>query len=338
VAWFGDSHGQADFWSGALRGVLQKRFGKAGPGFVHIGWRAYRHDGVKISVEEKWRVRPKALAALSASEDDVLGLGGVVTSGFAGLGRAYVHVSDEQLEGKLTWALCYRLHGPDERFHVSLGSAAPTVVTATAADPPDKLNHLLLTSAGRDRITVSPARGTPEFCGVVIERDEMEQPGVVLDTLGINGARLSTALSWDEASFGAELGRRKPALVILEYGTNESGDTQVNPSKYTTRVVRLMERMRKFVPDTDCLVLAPTDRADARERTPRVRDAIQQGARDAQCSFWDTYAFMGGAGSIRVWANEDQPRATKDGVHLTQRGYRELGEALAKHVLEGLSK
>jgi lysophospholipase L1-like esterase len=86
------------------------------------------------------------------------------------------------------------------------------------------------------------------------------------------------------------------------------------------------------------LVLAPTDRTETVERTPLVRNALQKGALEAKCSFWDTYAFMGGVGSIRAWGQEDHPRATKDGIHLTQRGYRELGEALAKHTLQGLSK
>src|SRR5262249_6028836 len=45
VVWLGDSHGAADYWSGALRTALQKRFGNGGPGFVHIGYRGYRHDG-----------------------------------------------------------------------------------------------------------------------------------------------------------------------------------------------------------------------------------------------------------------------------------------------------
>ena len=338
VTWFGDSHGQADFWSGALRDALQKRFGKAGPGFVHIGWKNYRHDGVKISVEKKWQVKPKAPSAPSKSEDGVFGLGGVLTSSFAGVGRAYVQVSDEQLEGKLTWDLCYRLHSPDEQFQVTLDTGSKKSVGVTKTEPMNQLQHLLLSTTGRDRITVSPTRGTPDFCGVIIERDPAEQVGVIVDTLGINGARLSTPLGWDEMSFGAEFVRRKPSLVILEYGTNESGDATVDPAKYTTRVVKLMERMHKFVPDTDCLVLAPTDRTETRERTPRVRDAIQKGAQEAGCSFWDTYTYMGGDGSIRIWANEDRPRATKDGIHLTQRGYRELGEALAAHVLKGLSK
>jgi len=338
IAWLGDSHGQADFWSGALRDALQKQYGKGGPGFVHIGWKNYRHDGVKISVEKKWKVKPKAPAAPSKSEDGVFGLGGILTSSFAGVGRAYVEVSDQQLEGKLTWDLCYRLHSADEQFQMTLDSGTKKTIGAGKNEPVNQLQHLVLSTASRDRITVSPTRGTPDFCGVVIERDPAEKVGVVLDTLGINGARLSTPLGWDEASFGAELLRRKPALVILEYGTNESGDATVDPAKYTKRVGQLMERIRKFVPDTDCLVLAPTDRTETRERTPKVRDALQKGALEAKCSFWDTYAFMGGDGSIRKWANEDHPRAAKDGIHLTQRGYRELGEALAGHVMKGLSK
>ena len=338
IAWLGDSHGQADFWSGALRDVLQKRFGKGGPGFVHIGWKNYRHEGVKLSVEDKWKVKPKAPAGPSKSEDGVFGLGGILTTSFAGVGRAYVQVSDEQLEGKLTWDLCYRLHSADEQFQMMLDSGPKKTIGAAKKDPVNQLQHLLLTTAGRDRLTVWPTRGTPDFCGVIIERDPAEHPGVVVDTLGINGARLSTPLAWNEAAFGAEIVRRKPALVILEYGTNESGDARVDPAKYTKRVGQLMERIRKFVPDTDCVVLAPTDRTETVERTPKVRDALKNGAQEAQCSFWDTYAHMGGAGSIRAWSQEANPRASKDGIHLMPRGYRELGEALAAHVLQGLSK
>src|SRR5262245_39409172 len=41
ILWLGDSHGQADFWSGQLRKSLGERFGKGGPGFVHLGYKNY---------------------------------------------------------------------------------------------------------------------------------------------------------------------------------------------------------------------------------------------------------------------------------------------------------
>jgi lysophospholipase L1-like esterase len=336
MLWFGDSHGQADFWTGALRDAIQKRYGKAGPGFVHLGWKAYRHDGVKLSVEGKWKIAPKQPAASSRTGDGMFGLGGLVTAGELGSGRARVQVTDEGLSGRLSWDLCYRLRTDTDELKVVLGAGPPTIVRVTPTEPAGPLRHLVLATEGRETLAVTPTGGGPELCGVVIEADPSERPGVVLDTLGINGARFGTPLAWEEAQFGAELARRKPSLVILEYGTNESGDYKADMSKYTDRLVRLVERIRKFAPDTDCLALAPTDRADTRDRTPLVRDAIREGAQKAGCSFWDTYAVMGGDGSITAWGAEASPRAAKDGVHLTPRGYRTLGESLATHLLRGL--
>ena len=336
VLWLGDSHGQADFWTGALRDVLQKRFGKAGPGFVHVGWKAYRHDGMKLSIDGKWHIAPKAPATSARTDDGVFGLGGVVTRGPAGTGKARATVTDEGLTSRLSWDVCYRLRAKTDELKIGLGQNPTTTARVTSTEPAGEIRHLVLVSEGRDTLNITPTRGEPELCGVVIETDPSTNPGVVLDTLGINGARLGTPLAWDEASFGKELVRRNPSLVVLEYGTNEAGDYHVDPAKYTQKLIKLMERIRKFAPDTDCVALAPTDRADTRERTPLVRDAIREGARTAGCSFWDTYAAMGGEGSIRSWKAEAQPRASADGVHLTPRGYRQLGEALATHLLTGL--
>ncbi|MCA9600528.1 MAG: hypothetical protein KC417_00810, partial [Myxococcales bacterium] len=61
---------------------------------------------------------------------------------------------------------------------------------------------------------------------------EGEEPGVVVDALGVNGARAKNQLWWDDASFRAELAKRDPALVALAYGTNESGDDDVPIETY----------------------------------------------------------------------------------------------------------
>ena len=109
----------------------------------------------------------------------------------------------------------------------------------------------------------------------------------------------------------------------------------MNSAAYTTHLTDVMARVRAASPRSDCLVLAPTDRADTLERTPLVRDALQQAARAAGCGFWDTYATMGGKGSILAWRAEMPPRAAADGVHLSMRGYRDLGDKLAADVLAG---
>src|SRR5262249_33313892 len=142
-------------------------------------------------------------------------------------------------------------------------------------------------------------------------------------------------LAWNEASWTSELGRRAPTLVILEYGTNEASDHLIKAEQYVSRLTRVMARVHSVSPNADCLVLAPTDRGDTLERTPLVRDALKEAARAVGCGFWDTYATIGGKGSILEWRSEQPPRAAPDAVHLTFRGYRELGDKLAAEIMAG---
>ena len=58
-----------------------------------------------------------------------------------------------------------------------------------------------------------------------------------------------------------------------------------------------------------------------------MRDA----ASESDCMFWDTYAIMGGKGSLRKW--RDDQRAGVDGVHLKPRGYQELGALLLADLM-----
>jgi lysophospholipase L1-like esterase len=335
VAWLGDSHGASDFWSGSLRTALQKRFGNGGPGFVNLGHKGYRHDGVKMEVGSKWHSRPKAASTSIASGDGIFGLGGFLMHSEDGGARSLLKlpVQDPPLPATLTWDLCYKLVTRKDEIEVKIdGAVAGKIPAPSEARGP--LHHRVFTSkTAQPAFQVTLTAGLPELCGVVIEADAATQPGVVLDTLGINGARLTTPLAWNQASWVAEVARRSPSLVILEYGTNESSDYSIDPAVYTARLADVMARVHLASAKSDCLVLAPTDRGDTQDRTPRVRDALEQAAKAVGCGFWDTYKIMGGKGSILAWRAETPPRAGGDGVHLTMRGYHDLGDKLAADVL-----
>lgn len=335
VAWLGDSHGASDFWSGALRTALQKRFGNGGPGFVNVGNKGYRHDGVKMEIGGKWRPRPKGASTVLPTGDGIFGLGGFLMIGQEGGPRSLMTIpaQDPPLPAALTWDLCYKLATKKDEIEVKVDGARSATLPAAGAAL-GALHHQVFTSKGVDpTFAVVPKAGYPELCGVVVEADPKAQTGVVLDTLGINGARLATPLAWNQASWVTELSRRAVSLVILEYGTNESGDHTIDPAVYVKHLTDVMSRVRQASAKSDCLVLAPTDRADTRERTPLVRDALEQAAKAVGCGFWDTYKVMGGKGSILTWRSETPPRAAGDGVHLNMRGYRELGDKLAADVL-----
>jgi lysophospholipase L1-like esterase len=335
VMWMGDSHAAADFWSGKLRSELQGRFGNGGIGFVHLGYRDYRHDHVKLTIDGKWRMRPKGPATAKPSGDGAFGLGGILMGGYQDGPRVVLELADPGLQGPVHFDLCYKLRAPEDRLVVSATGAEDLVLQATDEEPPGAIRHIGLTSPEPGSLVVKYEGGSADLCGVVIESDPARNPGVVLDTLGINGARYATPLAWDEGSWQAELARRRPDLVILEYGTNEAGDYAPDYEATAQNLERLMDRIRGARAEADCLVISPTDRADAEERIPPMHAAIRASAEKAGCFFYDAYLAMGERGAMAKMRDEKPPRAHDDGIHMTIRGYREYGGKLADALLEG---
>jgi lysophospholipase L1-like esterase len=334
VLWLGDSHAQADFWTGFIRSALQKRFGNGGPGFVHLGFKSYRHDGVDTEVKGGWRMRPKMPSTVDPWGDGAFGLGGILHAGFSGARRASITLTDDRLaDRKLTWDLCYKHGLPYDRFSLQLGGGPREIFEAGGKEAVGQLRHLPRSASGLVTLEVASTNGRPDFCGVVIETDPADHPGVVLDNLGINGARYGTALAWNEAAWTEEVRRRTPELFVLEYGGNEAGDGIIKPQDYRKQALALIARVRRIQPEASCLVVGPADRADAESKIPPIRNVIREAAAEADCQFWDTYEKMGGRGSLRKWRDDD--RAAPDGVHLKPKGYAEVGALLLADLMAG---
>jgi lysophospholipase L1-like esterase len=166
------------------------------------------------------------------------------------------------------------------------------------------------------------------------------QHGIVFDALGINGARVTTALSWNEQHWAEQLKHRAPSLVVLAYGTNESTDIELPQHAYERQLVDALGRVARAVPTASCLLLGPPDRAidtkDGWMTAPKIAEIIAAQRRVAEaagCAFYDQLAAMGGDGSIATWASEEPPRAQKDRVHLTRDGYAQLGGSFASDLM-----
>ncbi len=176
--------------------------------------------------------------------------------------------------------------------------------------------------------------------GLTVERD---QPGVVVDTLVINGSRARYQHLWDDALYHEHLQRRDPDLVVLAYGTNESGDE--SPLEDYERDLRaVIERLRDAVPDASCLLIGPSDRPtqvedrvfEDRARTAAVISVQHRVALEHGCGFFDLVAFQGGALSTVQWAASDPAYASQDHIHYTRLGYQRLGEVLVSALLDGM--
>jgi lysophospholipase L1-like esterase len=342
ILWLGDSHGQADFWSGRLRSRLAAIFGEGGPGFVHVGYKNYRHDDVALDVQGKWRMRPKRPVSTRRQDDGAYGLGGLRFSGIARGPRATLTLTRPSPSGRWVYDVCHRFGTDADALALELGAglAPPSgeerarIVVHSTATTTGSVEHLRVESTSA-ALEIVPS-GETALCGVVAEVPEESSPGIVVDTLGINGARLATALAWDADAWVAEVARRNPSLVVVEYGTNEAGDPKPPVTDVDRQVGELLARVRAASPDADCVVLSPTDRSDAENGAEAMHDAMERAAAAHGCAWFDTWSILGGRGAMKTLAAPPEPHAQRDGVHLTIRGYRALGDRLFEQLTRGL--
>ncbi len=334
ILWLGDSHTAADYLTGALRARLQSRFGAGGPGFVRVGVKPYRHTQVHWACDGPWRVEPPQPARRAPFDDGIFGLGGMRAFPADAPSFASFEVSKGTAHGQLDWELWFSLV-EGASFRVDLAGVSQIVTPASAKDtlPGSGMTRLLLTGALSDKLQMTTVSGAPRFYGLTVEGSE---PGLVLDTVGIDGARLATALAWGEASFEAAVRARAPSLVALAFGTNEAFDAD-KVEKYREQYRDLLKRLRRAMPDVDCLIVGPPDaNAVSGGSEPRVSeiDALQHStAAELGCGYLSQLEIMGGPGSYGKWANKLPPLARGDRLHLTPKGYESVAEVLAQRLL-----
>ncbi|MCA9719050.1 MAG: hypothetical protein KC468_30560, partial [Myxococcales bacterium] len=336
VLMYGASGTAADFGAGYLRLYLQHRFGDGGPGFIPLGRmnRWYRHNEVTVEASKGWR---KEHAQWPKGRMD--GHYGLLGASFASSSkRDWVRVlSKPEAHSAGAWSsaeLQFLRQPGGGRMRVVVEGERPEITlasltVATAADEIAPGYHAIALPPGTGAISVRPVGdGEVRLFGVVIERDGR---GVVVDTLGINGTRAANQLKWNETIWRDAIARRKPALVTLSYGTNESvgGKEDVPLPQYREELEVVLTRLRDAAPDASCVLILPTDYPildkDARELQPRPRlleiMEIQRELGPAHgCGVWDGLAFMGGFGAMARWVHADPPLARGDYLHFTRRG------------------
>jgi lysophospholipase L1-like esterase len=340
---YGASHVASDTFTGRLRQLLQDRFGDSGHGFVLPAkpWRSYRHSDVNIDGTLTWwgdwvsktgergdgYYGLAGVSIASSSPDDYASL---QTTEDNGHGRKVSRFDIYYLEQPGGGSLDVRIDGRLVR-RVSTAGLLPTAGYATF-DVSDGAHQLELFPVGD---------GEVRLFGVAMDR---AAPGVILDAVGVNGHRAQYWLQWNAALQVEHIRRRSPDLIVLAYGTNESGDDDDPIDDYTVRLREVVGRARQAAPEAACLLIGPSDRPvrEGRKFLPRPRtaqliDAQKRVSAEYGCAFFDVVEFMGGPMSMVDWVAHDPPYASQDHVHFTSRGYDHMGEVLYEALLEGFS-
>lgn len=343
VLWLGDSHTAADFMTQEVRAHLVSIAPDGGPGFVRLGMDGNRHGTVRFTEQGKWRKAPILPAQRTRVLDGVFGYGGIRTLPAATAGSSAE--LREKSEAAVDWTLSYRLP-PGAKLEVRAGRDVFHLSPADSGMQPEggEVSDLSQTHAGgiesrtfqlpgTEAFAVHHHAGDPQVFGAF---GEFREPGVVLDTVGINGARVATVLAWEPEQFIGQIKARRPDLLVLAFGTNEVFD-QTNPDRYVEHTEEVIALVRQGRPNIPCWIVGPPDSAakDGRSK-PRVfavTEAQRKAALRMGCAFTSAYELMGGEGSFSNWARERPARARGDRIHLTIAGYRSLGEMLGRALV-----
>jgi lysophospholipase L1-like esterase len=335
---YGDSHTASDMGVGVLRHALQGRFGEGGRGFVPLGrpWKSYGQEGVRGGMTREFEtVKVKFSHAGVAVGDGAFGLLGVGIETSRAGARAWTDVTAHASHVELA----YLEQPAGGSFDVLVDGARAGRVTTRAEQPESGYVAFEVADAPHTIEVRAVGDGEVRVFGLTLDRPE---PGVVVDTLGINGAQIFTPLHWSEEHFAEQLRHAAPDLVVLAYGTNEALEQNLLDSDYQRKLALLLGRVARAAPSTSCLLLGPPDlarptRGKSDWKTwPRVLEIVQMQrlvAQSAGCSFYDQLAAMGGPGSIAAWAVGPEPRALRDRVHLTRSGYAQLATSFATDLM-----
>ncbi len=338
---FGDSLVVVDFLTGEARRRLQARFGDAGHGYMLAGkpWPWYQHWDILYRTSSEWRIdgimNPKTKGGL-------YGVGGYAFDG-SGPGQfvEFATVPKGEVGRKVSRFEAHYLVRPGGgSFDVLVdGSLQGRVRTAGPANKSGAYVVKVKDGAHKFRLQ-GTGDGPVRIFGGVLERDG---PGVVYDTLGVNGGRARTLERIDPALWTEQLRLRRPDLVIFNFGTNESEDTDRPMSQVEADYLSVLRRVRAALPAASCLVVSAPDRAGrvAGELTtlpiiPRLVATQRRAAMQAGCAFYDTYEAMGGRGTMAKWYLAKPAMCAGDMTHANRRGADFLGDFLYRSLVNGL--
>jgi lysophospholipase L1-like esterase len=164
----------------------------------------------------------------------------------------------------------------------------------------------------------------------------------VYDALGANGARAELLANIDETHFGEQMALRKPSLIVLQYGTNESEAAGIAVD-YEKTLTAVIDKIKAAAPSSSILIAAPLDRAETTEggalRTkPVIKKLVAAQKRVAEAThvaFWNTFEAMGGEGSMAKWAKSGLGGG--DLTHPSPAGAEVIGDLFYQSLTAGFN-
>jgi lysophospholipase L1-like esterase len=322
VLHYGDSPTTADLITGDIRAQLQAKFGDAGRGYTLIAkpWAWYGHRGVEIS-DHGWKWR----TSIGLMRQGIYGLGGAAFDGQPGAWSKFRLTESQQTALDVEYLA--RPGGGDFEVDAADANIDEKIAGQTTAADVQAVAFLHVDlPAGTKVVTLRPTDGTVTLFGIDFRRGAS---GLLYDSLGLNGATTSVlARVLEPDLWKAELAHASPALVIVNYGSNESSFGKFVHTQYANELRLAIQRIRQAAPGVPIMIMSPMDRGERNglddietmSTIPEIVAIQRQVAAEQHCAFFNTFEAMGADGTMARWYAASPRLVTADLLHPTPQG------------------
>ena len=197
---------------------------------------------------------------------------------------------------------------------------------------------------GATKFAVRVTRGNVRLYGAEFRKS---RSGVIYSSLGINGANVTLlSRSFNERHWTAELRHYKPDLVIVNYGTNESGFREFVDKTWAPEMREVVRRLHVALPDSSVLLMSPMDRGERKTGgeidtipvLPRLVEIEARVAGETGAAFFNTFEAMGGEGTMARWYAAEPRLVGADFIHPMPAGAKIVGELLYNALRDGYNQ
>jgi len=341
VTHIGDSHVQPGVITLPLREWLQSAFGNAGPGMM-FPYRVAKSNGPSgyisrcdtpwIYTRNALPVRPLptgiagfTLQSSGSSPSFTIEFTSPVSYGYDASRLIIFHEDRDS---------CYRFTVINEM------SGHPYPIADTSV--PFRTTFLIDDQPVKIRIRAnktSESQSSATFYGMSLES---ACPGVIVHTIGVNGAMFSSYLASEH--FTGQLASLRPDLIIVSLGTNEAYNPKdFDPARFRETIDSLFSNFRAAGIHAPVLLTTPPGICQSYRKKRRtyykpnplaatVSGIIRDYAGSNGMAVWDWFTVMGGKDSMAKW--KAKHLTDRRMVHFSARGYEIQGMLLRQAVIE----
>lgn len=327
IVHIGDSHIQADSFSGRIRQRLQTFFqgGIGGRGFIfpYSVAKTNNPESYKVTFTGNWN----NCKNIDRDKDNLckLGLSGITVTTIDS--AASISVKLKEKDGlKYTFNKVKIFHTIDS---TSLTVDVDNYKEKKMMEYDDKLGYtMFILKNYLDSINLKFVRKDSTQKHFTLHGISLEtyDPGVVYHAIGVNGAKVSSYLKC--TYFKDHLNALLPDLLIISLGTNDSYAKKFDTLNYYNNLDSMIRMIYAVAPNTGIILTVPGDcylfKKKINKNIPAARSVIFSLAKKYNCAVWDFYNIMGGEQSIDTWIKHNL--ALKDKLHLTKKGYYFQGD------------